>query len=77
MDIQTYIKVKLRERGMNQTELANLAGFKNQSNVATLLKKGKTMKMDNLFALLNALDCELIVRDCKTNETKVISKELI
>lgn len=75
MTIRTYIRLKMAEREINQTVLAEKAGFKNQSNIATLLKSDKGMRTDNLFSLLEALNCELVIRDRDSGEEKTISRD--
>ena len=75
MTIRTYIRSKMAEREINQTALAEKAGFKNQSNIATLLKSDKGMRTDNLFSLLEALNCELVIRDRDSGEEKTISRD--
>ena len=71
MTITTLIRSKIAERATNQTELAERAGFKSQSNISMMLKTGN-MRVNNLFALLDALDCELVVRDKTTGVENVI-----
>ena len=73
MTIDRYIRMKIAERGINQTILAEKAGFKNQSNIATMLKSTKGMRTANLFVLLDALDCEVVFRDRSTGEEKTIT----
>lgn len=74
MNVTTLIRTKLVERGMNQTKLAERAGLKNQSNVSMMLKVNN-MRLNNLFTLLDALDCELVIRDKVTGVENVISRE--
>ena len=71
MTIKALIRSKIAEKSTNQTELAEKAGFKSQSNISMMLKKGN-MRVNNLFALLDALDCELVVRDKTTGVESVI-----
>lgn len=72
MNIPNYIKVKIAERSINQKILAKRAGLKNQSNLSIMLKVNN-MRVDNLFALLEGLDCEMVFRDRTTGEEKVIT----
>lgn len=74
MTVSTFIRTKIIERNINQKQLADSAGFKNQSNISMILKVNN-MHINNLFALLDALDCELIIRDKVTGVENVISKE--
>lgn len=75
MTIGRYIKTKITERGINQTILAEKTGFKNQSNISTFLRDNGNIRINNLFLLLDALDCELIIRDRTTGEEKRIVRE--
>lgn len=72
MEISRFIKTKITERGINQTKLAELAGFKSQSNISMLLKS-KNITVNNLMALLDALDCELIMRDKITGGEQAVT----
>ena len=74
MTVSTFIRTKIIERNISQKQLADRSGFKNQSNISTILKVNN-MHINNLFALLDALDCELIIRDKVTGVENVISKE--
>lgn len=75
MNVTTLIRSKIVERGINQKQLAEKAGLKNQSNVSMMLKVNN-MRLNNLFALLNALDCELVIRDKVTGVENVISNNV-
>lgn len=51
-------------RGWSQPTLAREAGFNNQSNISGLLNNNKNgIRIDNLFKMLNAMGCEIVVRD--------------
>lgn len=51
-------------RKWSQADLAREAGFKSQSNITGLLNNNKNgIRIDNLVKMLNALGCEVIVRD--------------
>ena len=51
-------------RGWSQKRLAEEAGFNAQSNVTGLLNNNKNgIRADNLFKMLNAMGCEIVVRD--------------
>lgn len=72
MNIPKYVKAKMVERSINQTILAERAGLKNQSNLSMMLKTNN-MRVDNLFAILEGLDCEMVFRDRITGEEKTIT----
>ncbi len=51
-------------RDWSQPKLAEEAGFKSQSNITGLLNNNKNgIRIDNLFKMLNAMGCEIVVRD--------------
>jgi DNA-binding Xre family transcriptional regulator len=51
-------------RKWSQSELAAEAGFKSQSNITGLLNNNKNgIRIDNLVKMLNAMGCEVVVRD--------------
>ena len=57
-------------RGISQQKLAEIAGFKSQSNITGLLNNNdKGIRIDNLLRVLNAMGCDIIVRDNLSNET--------
>lgn len=74
MTIPRIIKSKIAARGMNQSSLAERSGFKSQTNVAMFLRSGANIKVSNLMAMLEALDCELVVKDNVTGESITISR---
>lgn len=51
-------------RGWSQAKLAAEAGFKSQSNITGLLNNNHNgIRIDNLFRMLDAMGCEIVVRD--------------
>lgn len=62
MNEKEIIRTALKVRGINQTILANRANLKRQSNVAEMLR-GKSMRVDNLVRLLDAMDFDVIIKD--------------
>lgn len=58
-------------RKWSQAMLAEKAGFKYQSNIGAILNRGDHgIRFDNLYRLLDAMDCEILVRD-KTNPDRI------
>ena len=56
-------------RGMSQAKLADKAGFKSQSNINGILNRHSSMRVETLVQLVEAMDCELVVRD-KTDKSR-------
>lgn len=64
MNEKEVIREVMKMRDWNQAKLAEKAGFRGQSNITGMLNNGKSgMRVDNLYKILRAMGCELIVRD--------------
>ena len=64
MNEKEIIREIMSIRKWSQARLADEAGFKSQSNVTGLLNNNKNgIRIDNLVRMLNAMGCEVIVRD--------------
>ena len=64
MNTDKVIKQIIIFRDSSQAELAEFMGYKSQSNINGLLNRGN-MGVDKLVRMVEALDCELVVRDKK------------
>ena len=62
MTEKEIIRKAMSVRGINQTILAGRAKLKRQSNVSEMLR-GKSLRVDNLVRLLNAMDFDVIIKD--------------
>lgn len=62
MTEKEIIRKAMSVRGINQTILADRANLKRQSNVSEMLR-GKSIRVDNLVRLLNAMDFDVIIKD--------------
>ena len=67
----TVVKQVMKFRDVDQKELAEKCGYSNQSCISGLLNRGN-LRVDNLFKLINAMDCEIIVKDKKSNQSWLI-----
>lgn len=72
MTAKDIVKEIMVSKGLSQSKLAELAGFKSQSNVTGYLNRGSSMRVDNLIQMLSAMNCNLVVRDKITGEERVI-----
>ena len=64
MTEKEIIRAAMKDRGWNQTELAEKAGFPKQSNVTGLLNNNKNgIRIDKFVQLCNGLGLEIVVRD--------------
>ena len=58
------VRKVMKLRGWSQPMLAKEAGFKSQSNITGLLNNNQNgIRMDNLFKMLDAMGCKIIVKD--------------
>jgi len=62
MNEKDVLRAAMSARGVSQAMLAEMAGLKRQSNISEILR-GKSMRVDNLALLLDALGFDLIVKD--------------
>ena len=64
MTEKDVVREVMKLRDWKQPKLAQEAGFKGQSNITGLLNNNKNgIRIDNLFKMLNAMGCEIVVRD--------------
>ena len=64
MNEKEIVREVMGLRKWSQADLAREAGFKSQSNITGLLNNNKNgIRIDNLVKILNAMGCEVIVRD--------------
>ena len=57
------IKEIMKMREWSQTKLAEEAGFKGQTNITGMINRSVSMKVDNLIRLVEAMGCEVVIRD--------------
>lgn len=64
MNEKQVVREIMKLRGWSQPMLAQEAGFNNQSNISGLLNNNKNgIRVDNLYKMLNAMGCEIVIRD--------------
>ena len=64
MTEKDVVREVMAMRGWSQSKLATEAGFKSQSNITGLLNNNQNgIRFDKLFDMLNAMGCEIVVRD--------------
>lgn len=64
MNEKQVVREVMKLRGWSQPKLADEVGGWSQSNISGLLNNNKNgIRMDNLFKMLNAMGCEIVVRD--------------
>lgn len=69
MTEKDVVRKVMEVRKWKQPELAKKAGFASQSNITGFLNNNsKGIRFDNLFKMLDAMGCEIIVRDTMGTE---------
>lgn len=68
MTASESVKEIMKKHGVSQELMAKRAGYKYQSNVTGILNRGASMRVDNLLKMINAMGCELIIRDRKDGD---------
>lgn len=64
MTEKDVVRELMAMRGWSQSKLASEAGFKSQSNITGLLNNNqKGIRIDNLFRMIDAMGCEIVIRD--------------
>lgn len=64
MNEKEIVRTIMSLRKWSQADLAREAGFKSQSNITGLLNNNKNgIRIDNLVKMLNAMGCEVVIRD--------------
>lgn len=63
MTAKDIVKEIMGVRNWSQSRLAKEAGFKSQSNVTGILNRGSSLRVDNLVQMIEAMGCELVIRD--------------
>lgn len=64
MTEKDVVRKVMEVRKWSQPELAKKAGFASQSNITGFLNNNTNgIRFDNLFRMLNAMGCEIIVKD--------------
>lgn len=64
MNEKEIVREVMELRKWSQKRLAEESGFNSQSNITGLLNNNKNgIRIDNLVKMLNAMGCEVVVRD--------------
>ena len=67
MNEKAVLREAMKVKGISQAKLAEDAGYRYQSSVGNIMMR-PSMRVDVLVRLLNALDCELVVRSRRAVE---------
>lgn len=62
MTSKDIVKTVMKLRGISGELLAQKVGLARQSSISERLRGKKGMRVDSLLSMLEAMDCELVVR---------------
>ncbi len=62
MEIKKIIKIIMAIRGFSLLTLAEKCGYKTASGASNIVYRGKSMKIESLVKLMEAMDCEVVIR---------------
>lgn len=63
MDLQSILKALINSRGYTYKVLGELLGGKTTQAISDRLNKRSSMSVNTLLTFLDALGCELVIRD--------------
>lgn len=61
--MKRIIREIMQKKGYTNESLAQKCGYSTPSGVSNIICRDGGMRVDNLFKLLDAMDCEIIIRD--------------
>lgn len=74
MNFIDLIKAMCKVKHITQKELSLKVGYGGECVVPNMLQNKHGIRSDNLLDILNALDCDIIVRDRTSGSEYVVTK---
>ena len=71
------IRSIMKLRGWSQEKLATESGMKSQSNITGILNRGASMRVDILTKLVEAMGCEIVIRDKMGSKNEWVVNDII
>lgn len=76
MNASELVKAVMSEKGCSAATLANKLGYSTASFVSEKLRRENGMRTDWFVKMLNAMDCEIIIKDTMgKKKTWILSNE--
>lgn len=72
MKVGEVVKGIFKDRNVSYLTVAQKLGYKHASAVSNRLDDKRSLQVDNLINILQALDCELVIRSTKKDKTEWI-----
>ena len=63
MTAKEVVRDIMQIRGWSQSRLAMESGMKGQTNINGILNRGASLRVDILERMVNAMGCEIVIRD--------------
>ena len=77
MNSKQAVAEVMKERGYNNTSLAAKLGYAHPSGISERLRGKQDMRVDVLVKLLEALDCQLVIRSKLNDKKEWLVSEII
>ena len=70
MNVVKIIREVMKEKEISQARLAEIAGFRGQSNITGILNNSKgNVRVGNLYRIMDALGYEIVIRNKLDHES--------
>lgn len=73
--LKDIIRNVMTERGMTNATLAEKCGYNTPSGVSNILGRDSGMRVENLLKIMEAMDCEVVIRSKTDNKEWIIGKD--
>lgn len=70
MNSKQIVSALIKQKGFTAQALAEKLGYKTASGVTERIRGKHEMRVDTLIALLDAMDCELVIRSKLKDKTE-------
>ena len=70
MKVGEIVRGILKDRNVSYAAVAQKLGYKHPSAVSNRLDDKRSLQVDNLINILQALDCELVIRSTTKDKTE-------
>ncbi len=72
--MKKIIRMIMLLRGYTYVNLADKMGYNTATSISNMVNREKGMRVDNLLRLLDAMDCELVVRSKLADKSEWVVK---
>lgn len=72
--MKKIFKIIMTMRGHTYATLAEKCGYSVESGVGNIIRREKSMKVENLVKLMEAMDCEVVIRSKLADKSEWVIK---